>query len=102
MENLCIATAQFEHKNGDKKYNISIIDKLAGQAAEAGAAVIAFHECSITGYTFARKLSEANMLELAELIPGGESIEKITAIADKYNIVILAGLFEKTIDEELY
>lgn len=102
MENLRIATAQFEHKNGDKEYNISIIDKLAGQAAEAGAAVIAFHECSITGYTFARKLSEANMLELAELIPGGESIEKITAIANKYNIVILAGLFEKTIDEELY
>lgn len=102
MENLRIATAQFEHKNGNKEYNLTIIDKLARQATEAGAAVIAFHECSITGYTFARKLSEAQMLELAEPIPGGKSIEKITAIAKKYNIMILAGLFEKTIDDELY
>jgi predicted amidohydrolase len=35
------------------------------------------------------------MLELAEPIPGGESILKLTEIAQNNNIVILAGLFEK-------
>src|SRR5215211_8679534 len=95
MQNLKIATAQFEHKSGDKDYNLAIIDQLSRQAATEGAMVIAFHECSVTGYTFARHLNKAEMLDLAEYIPAGESIKKLTSIAKKNNIVILAGLFEK-------
>ena len=57
MENIKIATAQFENKSNDKGYNLSIVDKLSKQAATQGAKMIAFHECSITGYTFARNLS---------------------------------------------
>ncbi|RAJ35613.1 nitrilase family protein [Pedobacter cryoconitis] len=102
MENLKIATAQFEHKSGDKQYNLSIIDDLAGKASKDGAQVIAFHECSITGYTFARNLSKAQMLELAELIPSGESILALTSIAAKYNIAVLAGLFEKDEADNLF
>ena len=55
MEPLRIATAQFEHRNGDKAYNLSIIRQLAAQAAQQGADVVAFHECSITGYKLARR-----------------------------------------------
>ena len=33
MEDLLIATAQFEHRSGDKQYNLSVIRKLAEQAA---------------------------------------------------------------------
>ena len=95
MNNLKIATAQFENKSGDKAYNLSVIEELSKQAAAKGAQVIAFHECSITGYTFARHLSKEQMLELAEPVPDGPSIAKLTAIAKKYNIVVLAGLFEK-------
>jgi predicted amidohydrolase len=102
MEKLKIATAQFEHKSGDKNYNLSVIDKLAGKAAADGAQVIAFHECSITGYTFARKLSKEQMLDLAEFIPAGKSISELTAIAAKYNIAILAGLFEKDAEDNLF
>lgn len=102
MENLKIATAQFEHKSGDKYYNLSVIDELAGKASKDGAQVIAFHECSITGYTFARNLSKIQMLELAELIPSGESILALTAIAAKYNIAVLAGLFEKDEADNLF
>lgn len=102
MENLKIATAQFEHKSGDKNYNLSIIDDLAGKASGDGAQVVAFHECSITGYTFARNLSKAQMLDLAEFIPTGESIMALTAIATKYNIAILAGLFEKDEADNLF
>ena len=102
MENIKIATAQFEHKSNDKKYNLSIIDKISKEAAGKGARLIAFHECSITGYTFARNLSKSQMLDLAEFIPGGESIHKLIQIAKKNDIAILAGLFEKDKDDNLF
>ena len=95
MKNIKIATAQFENRSNDKEYNLSAIDKLSKQAAGEDAKMIAFHECSVTGYTFARHLSKDQMLQLAELIPGGESIEALTQIARRNNIAILAGLFEK-------
>jgi predicted amidohydrolase len=94
-ENLKIATAQFENKSGDKYYNLDIIKQLAAKAAQQGAQVIAFHECSITGYTFARNLSKEQMLDLAEILPQGPSIAILKDIAKEYNIAILAGLFEK-------
>src|SRR5688572_1423776 len=102
MRAIRIATAQFEHKSADKLHNLSIIRNLANQASQKGAQVIAFHECSITGYTFARNLSRQQMLDLAELIPEGESIRRLTEIAAQTNIVILAGLFEKDADDFLY
>ena len=102
MNNIRIATAQFEHRNGDKAYNLSVIDSISKKAAAEGAQVIAFHECSISAYTFARNLSEQQMLALAEYVPGGESIEQLTAIARRNNIAILAGLFEKDSDNNLY
>ena len=102
MKNLKIATAQFENKSNDKKYNLSTIEKLAKEAAEAGANVINFHECSITGYTFARNLSKQQMLNIAEHIPDGPSVKALITIAKKYQITILAGLFEKDGAENLY
>ena len=102
MEKLKISTAQFENRSGDKAYNLSVIDRLSQQAAAAGSQVIAFHECSVTGYTFARQLSRDQMLEVAEFIPEGESIVKLIAIARKNNIAILAGLFEKDNDNNLF
>ncbi len=102
MDNIKIATAQFEHKSGDKNYNLSVIDALCAKAVEQGALVVAFHECSITGYSFARHLSEEELLAIAEYIPAGESITKLIAIAAKYNITVLAGLFEKDAKGKIY
>lgn len=102
MKNLKVSTAQFENKSGDKLYNLSIIEKLSKQAAEAGSKVIAFHECSITGYTFARKLSKQELLDVAEYIPEGTSIQKLQTIAAANNITILAGLFEKDKEENIF
>ncbi len=102
MQNLKISTAQFEHKSGDKTYNLSIIDKLAGEASAQGSQAVAFHECSISGYTFARKLDKEQMLAVAEYIPNGESIQALISIAAKHNIAILAGLFEKDENDNLY
>lgn len=102
MKNIQIATAQFEHQSADKDYNLGVIAKLARKASQQGADVIAFHECSITGYTFARHLSKQQMLDLAEFIPDGESIFQLTKIARENNIIVLAGLFEKDDDDGLY
>lgn len=71
-------------------------------AAQQGADVIAFHECSVTGYTFARHLDKQQMLDLAEVIPGGKSISTLTAYAREFDIVILAGLFEKDENDNLF
>lgn len=102
MQRIKISTAQFENRDADKEYNLSVIERLSQKAAEEGSNVIAFHECSITGYTFARNLSKEEMLNLAEVIPEGPSIIRLTEIASKYNITILAGLFEKEKDDSLY
>ena len=102
MEKIKIATAQFEHKSGDKEYNLSIIKQLARKASLQGAQVIAFHECSITGYTFARRLSKEQMLVLAEFLPYGPSVNELATCAGLYNIIILAGIFEKDDMGNLY
>ena len=102
MDKLKISTAQFQNKSGDKAYNISVIEQLAQRAAEEGSNVIAFHECSVTGYAFARNLSKEQMLDLAEFIPDGESILKLIEIAKKNNIIVLAGLFEKDEKDNLF
>ena len=100
-ESLKIATAQFENKSGDKEYNLNIIQKLTAKAAEKGAKVISFHECAVTGYTFARHLSRGQLFNIAEPIPDGESVHKLIQMAKEYNISILAGLLERE-DAKIY
>lgn len=102
MNNIKISTAQFENRSNDKDYNLSIIESLSKKAAIQGSQVICFHECCITGYTFASHLSKEQMLHVAEFIPAGESILKLTEIAKHNNITILAGLFEKDAHENLF
>lgn len=102
MDKMKISTAQFENKSGDKKYNLGVIDEMSAKAAAVGSKLIAFHECSITGYTFARNLSKDQMLNIAEYLPDGESIYQLIGIAKKNNITILAGLFEKDKEDNIY
>ncbi len=102
MNKLKVSTAQFENRSGDKDYNLSVIESLAQKAADEGSQIIAFHECSVTGYSFARHLSKEQMLSLAEFIPNGSSILKLTEISKRTDIIILAGLFEKDENDLLY
>ncbi|MDH4090074.1 MAG: nitrilase family protein [Cyclobacteriaceae bacterium] len=102
MEQLKISTAQFENASGDKAYNLAVIDRLSRKAADEGSKVIAFHECSVTGYTFARNLSQAQMLLLAESIPDGPSTLRLIDIARNNDIAICAGLFEKDAEGNLF
>jgi predicted amidohydrolase len=56
MDKIKISTAQFENRSGDKEYNLSQIETMAREAALQGSHAIAFHECSVTGYAYARHL----------------------------------------------
>jgi predicted amidohydrolase len=102
MTSLKIASVQFESASGGKSYNLSVIQRLSAQAAARGCQVVAFHECSITGYTFASKLSREELLAVAEIIPDGPSIQALIQIARDNSIVLLAGLFERDTADKIY
>jgi predicted amidohydrolase len=101
MKTLKIAVAQFQPKDGDKDYNLSVIDKLTAKAKEGGAEVVSFHEMSITAYTFFKDLSREEVKSYAEKVPGGKSTQKLIEIAAKHDITVLAGLVEVD-DDKLY
>ena len=102
MKKIKISAAQFENVSGDKAYNLSVIERLSDEASKEGSDIIAFHECSVTGYTFARDLTKKQMLDLAEIVPGGATTRKLIAISKKFNISVLAGLFEKDNNDNLF
>ena len=95
VPNLSIATTQFQPRDGDKAYNLSVIDKFTAQAKQQGADAIAFHEMCITAYTFTKDLSEQEMHELAESVPNGPSTQHLIELAKAYDITLLAGLVEE-------
>lgn len=99
MQNISIAVAQFEPRDGDKAYNLSVIESLVAEASQKGAEVICFHELSITAYTFLKNLSYQEIFALAEEVPEGESCEYLRRLAKKYQIAILAGLVEKEAEQ---
>jgi len=98
MRRLRLATAQFEPRDGDKPYNLGCIDALAAEAADLGAELTAFHECSISGYTFLERLSREQIEALAESIPG-PSTEKLVEIAGSRRTAVAAGLVERDGDK---
>lgn len=101
MKELKIAAAQFQPRNGDKQYNISVIESLTAQAKDQGADVISFHELAITAYTFLKDLELPQLKQLAESVPDGPSCQHLIKLAGQYQIVILAGLLEID-DDKLY
>ena len=90
-----VAVAQFQPKDGDKKYNLSVIRGLAEQAKSKGADLISFHELSVTAYTFTKDLTREEITCLAEEIPNGESTRELFNISQQLDMPILAGLLEK-------
>ena len=74
MRDIRVGAAQFEHRNGDKAYNLSRIRDLTRRAVEEGAEIVSFHECSISGYTFLQHLGRDELANLAEPVPDGPSV----------------------------
>jgi predicted amidohydrolase len=101
MKNIKIAAAQFEPKDGDKTYNLSVIESLTAKAKLEGADVISFHELSITAYTYLKNISKSELFAIAEAVPNGPSTQELIRIATQYDIVVLAGLVEIE-DDKVY
>ena len=89
MRTLNIAVAQFEPKDGDKAYNLSVIAQLTQQAKAKGAQVISFHEMCITAYTFVKDLDREEVVQLAEQVPNGPSVQTLIDIAANQDMHIL-------------
>jgi len=94
MRDIRIAAAQFEARDRDKEYNFGRIEALARRAVDQGAEIVAFHECSISGYTFLQELSRNEIEQLAEPVPDGPSTRRLCRIAKQLGVCVLAGLVE--------
>ncbi len=102
MENLRVATAQFENKDGDKAFNLERIRSLTAQAVEQGAQIVSFHEGCIPGYSWIQSLDKDQLLEIAEPVPDGPSVRTLIDIARESNTYVMAGLFERDDERNVY
>ena len=75
------------------------IEFLTHEASLKGSRAIAFHECSVTGYSFARHLSKEQMTDLAEFVPEGPSVKRLTEIASGTIYMFLPDFLKKTVTE---
>ncbi|MBM3746220.1 MAG: acyltransferase [Acidobacteria bacterium] len=102
MRNIRVAAVQFEHVAGDKRANLAKIRHFVERAASAGAEMVVFPECSITGYWFLRKLSREELAALAEPVFEGPSSQALLELARRHGVSIGAGLIEAGQDGKLY
>jgi predicted amidohydrolase len=94
MKDVRVAAVQMESAAGDKERNFAAVARLAEQAAAAGARIVAFPECCLTGYWFLRRLGVRELAALAEPVPGGPATKRLVELAGRLGITIGAGLVE--------
>lgn len=99
MHDIRIAAAQFEYRDADREYNLSRIRELTRQAVAAGAEIVSFHECCISGYSFVQSFSAEQMRDLAEDVPSGPGTTGLMEISREFGVPVLAGLFERRGDD---
>ncbi len=102
MRAIRVGAAQFEHRDNDKAYNLSRIEDLSRRAVEQGAEIVSFHEGAISGYSWVQPLDKQQLLDIAELVPDGPAVRDLSDIACRLNTVIMAGLFERDTDGNVF
>ncbi len=95
MNDIILASAQFEHHSNDKAYNLKVIEELSTRAIKKNASAISFHELSITGYTFLQELDREELNDVSEELSTSSSLKILKQIAGDLSIVIMAGLVER-------
>jgi predicted amidohydrolase len=102
-EKLTLSAVQFNAHQTDKVLNLQNMEGFIQSAAEKGVDVISFPEICITGYRFLSGFSQkSDLLEIAEYVPDGKSVQRVVELANQYQIVILFGLLEKDHADNLY
>lgn len=89
-ETLKIAGAQIDVAFADRARNLHRIADATAEAARAGARLVVFPECAVTGYCF-DSLEEARAV--AEPL-AGPSVERLTKIARSNDCHVVAGMLE--------
>jgi len=102
MNKLKAASVQFNHKPGNKKYNIEKVREFVESAAGENVDLLVFPEMCITGYWHVRNLAKPDIELLAEPVPSGPSTRELLALSAKHNMTIGAGLIESTEDGGLF
>lgn len=98
---LRVSSVQFQHRAGDKAYNLQRIAEFTRQALRQGRQLVVFPEMCITGYWHVPKLDAAGLAALAEPLDG-PSITAVAALARQQGIAIGAGFLERGADDRLY
>ena len=86
-----IAAVQMDVKIFEKGRNLGQVLADLETAARAGAKLVVFPECALTGYCFA---SREEAWPLAETVPG-PSTEKIAAAAKRVGCTVVVGMLER-------
>ena len=102
MNDIKVASVQFNHTANDKACNFEVIERFVKAAAEQAVELIIFPEMCITGYWHVRNLSRPDIVALAETIPDGPSTQRLISLAQKFRMTIGAGLIEAADDGNLY
>jgi predicted amidohydrolase len=97
-----VASVQFQHRPGDKAFNLGRIGSFAKQAAAQGVSVLSFPEMCITGYWHVRNLGREAIADLAEVVPDGESVGVLKTLAAEHQMLVGAGLIEVGEDGRFY
>ncbi len=95
MNDIVLASAQFEHRSNDKAYNLGVIEELSTKATKKNASAVCFHELSITGYTFLQDLNRDELNDVSEELSSSSSLKILKQMAGDLSIVIMAGLVER-------
>ncbi len=86
-----VAAVQMDVKILEKERNLQKIIENLQAAAHAGAKLVVFPECALSGYCF-NSFEEA--LPVAEKVPG-PATEKIAAVAKQFDCAVVVGLLER-------
>jgi len=95
MRSIRIATVQFENRDNDKAFNLSRIEAITQQARQQDAEIVCFHEGAMAAYSWRQSLDKQQLLDVAEFVPDGPSVQALIEIARRWDIYVMAGLFER-------
>lgn len=95
MKDIRVATAMMQSEINKTEQNMAVMHDYICKAHASGVKIICFPELNITGYC-----NRDTIRDIAEPVPG-KSANQLRAIANKCNMIILAGLAEKD-QEKLY
>lgn len=102
MNDLRVASVQFQHIAGGKEANLATVSCFVARAAVEAVDLVVFPEMCLTGYWHVRHLSRDEIGDLAEPVPDGPSTNALLALSAEHAMTIGAGLIERGQDGLLY